>query len=136
MVIPTSSGRVILAGRAGPVNILEPRVSISVAGPDGVFEEIEPVIDTGFSSWLTLPGDLIQDLKLTAYGNRPIRLADASVVYTQTFSALAQWLGHLRPIIVHQADGDRPLLGTALLENYRLTIDMHEGGQVTIGPIS
>ena len=135
MVFPTSSGRVVLVGRAGPVNILEPRVSISVAGHDGECKEVEPVIDTGFSSWLTLPGDLIQELRLTAYGNRPIRLADASVVYTQTFSALVQWQGHLRPIIVHQADGELPLLGTALLENYRLTVDMREDGLVTIGPI-
>ena len=134
MVFPASSGRVALVGRAGPVNILEPRVSISVAGPDGDFKAIEPVIDTGFSSWLTLHGDLIKELKLTAYGNRLTRLANASVVETQTFSALVQWQGHLRPIIVHQVDGERPLLGTALLENYRLTVDMREDGLVT-GPI-
>ncbi len=135
MVFPTSSGQVILVGTAGGVNILEAQVSISVAGRRREFKEVEAVVDTGFSSWLTLPEDIIRELDLTPYGSRRVELADGSVIETDTFSALAQWLGLSRPILIYKTDNDRPLLGTALLENYRLTVDMREEGLVTIGPI-
>ena len=122
-------------GATGGVNILEAQVSISVAGRTREFKEVEAIVDTGFSSWLTLPEDIIQELDLTPYGSRRVQLADGRIVETDIFSALAQWLGRFRPILIYKTGSERPLLGTALLENYRLTIDMRQGGRVSIGPI-
>ena len=39
-------------------------VTISVRGPDGQAREIEAVIDTGYSGFLTLPASLVEDLGL------------------------------------------------------------------------
>ena len=131
----TVSGRVAYVGNVGPVSILEPRVSLLVAGHSREFREVEAVVDTGFSGWITLPDGLIRELRLTYYGPRDNVTADGRVIQLTTYSALAQWLGHLRPIVVHQTDSERPLLGTALLENCRLTVDMRQDGLVTIQPI-
>lgn len=59
-----SQGRVVLAGRVEPVNILEARVVVAVAGPSLEFWEVEAVIDTGFSGWLTLPAAAVRELNL------------------------------------------------------------------------
>ena len=132
----SNNGRVVLVGRVAPVNILEPRLSLEVAGPARQVITLEATIDTGFSGWLTLPETLIEELNLTSYGPRPNRLANDSVVLIQTYSALVQWCGQLRPVIVSNASNVRPLIGTALLENFRLTIDMWEDGAVTVTPRS
>ena len=38
---------------------IEALVEIGVAGLSRVFQRMEVVVDTGFTGWLTLPGDVI-----------------------------------------------------------------------------
>ena len=48
-----------------------------------------------------------------------------------TYGGLVTWDGSLRPIEVDSADSE-PLVGTALLSGYELTIQVVAGGTVTI----
>ena len=134
-MFPPISGRVVLAGRVDPINLLEPRFELPVAGPGRDYRQIEVVIDTGFNGWLTLPKELLDELNLTRYARRPGRLADGTQTLPEIYSALALWHGQPRPILVHQVESEPPLVGTALLENCRLTVDMRQDGLVTIQPI-
>ena len=124
-----------LVGTVGPINLLEPCVTLAVAGPSREFQQLDVVIDTGFSGWLTLPRDLVAELDLTRYGNRASVLATGERVPVEIYSALVMWGGQIRPVFVHEMASGRPLIGTAMLENYRLTIDMHSDGLVDIGLI-
>ena len=128
-------GQVVLAGRVEPVNILEARISVAVAGPSMEFWEVEAVIDTGFSGWLTLPEVAVRGLDLQIYRRRRVRIADNRVTWMLTYRAVAQWQGRQIDILVHQTENPRPLLGTAMLEHCRLTVDMQEGGPVTVTPL-
>ena len=128
-------GQVVLAGRVEPVNILEARITVAVAGPSMEFWEVEAVIDTGFSGWLTLPEVAVRELDLQIYGRRRVRIADNRVTWMLTYRAVVQWQGRQIDILVHQTENPRPLLGTAMLEHCRLTVDMQEGGPVAVTPL-
>ena len=61
-------------------------------------------------------------------------LADNSNVATDVYLATVVWNGVARDIAV-LAMGRRPLVGTALLQDYHLSIDFYEGGTVLIDNI-
>ncbi len=125
----------VLVGRVEPVNILEARVPIAVAGPSREFRELEFVVDTGFSGELTLPESLIRELRLQLYQQRRVLAANNQMIDIPSYYGLVQWHGRVLPVLVYQSENPRPLLGAAMLENCRLTVDMREGGPVAITPI-
>jgi hypothetical protein len=59
------------------------------------------------------------------------RLADGSVVRMRFYQATVLWHGQPRPILVLEASGD-PLVGMSLLYGSRVTLDVMDGGPVTI----
>ena len=129
-------GQVVLAGQSPTVNILEARISVAVAGPSMEFREVEAVIDTGFSGWLTLPAAAVREMNLPAYRIQQMRIANNRTILMTTFRAVAQWQGRQIDILVYQTENPRPLLGTAMLEHCRLTVDMQEGGPVSVTPLA
>lgn len=129
---PRINGRVELVGRVPPFNILEPTVALSIAGPNREFQSLDCVVDTGFNGLLSLPESVVADLGLARHGSRDSRLADGQMVRTVTYWALLLWNDRIEDIIIHQSGSVQPLIGTSMLENCRLTIDMWPGGRVTI----
>ncbi|MGV0026128.1 clan AA aspartic protease [Phormidesmis priestleyi] len=99
---------------------------------EGCFDvEIECVVDTGFEGFLTLPPSLVADLGLPYIVEITANLADDSTVATNVHEATIVWNGIQRQIVV-LGMGRRPLIGTALLEDYHLSIDFCEGGTVLV----
>ena len=96
--------------------------------------EIECVVDTGFEGFLTLPSAAIAQLGLPYLAQINANLADNSNVATDVYLATVVWNGVARDIAV-LAMGRRPLIGTALLQNYHLSIDFCAGGTVLIDEI-
>lgn len=64
-----------------------------------------------------------------------MQIADDRVVRMPTYRAVAQWQDRQEDILVYQTENPRPLLGTALLEHCRLTVDMVVGGPVAVMPL-
>lgn len=122
-------GTVELAGMLGTVPILKPRVSVSVANINGVHRNVMFTVDTGFTGYLTLPPDVIRELDMERLGSRTFRLANDVEGETDLYLA---FFGSA-PIIAHQIDAE-PLLGAAMMNQCRLTVDFWEGGRVTIEP--
>jgi len=60
-------------------------------------------------------------------------LADDSSIMTRLHLATIIWHGVEREVIV--LAGRRPLMGTALIEDYHLSVDFCEGGSVIIDEI-
>lgn len=58
----------------------EPVITLAVQGPSGRAREIEAVIDTGFTGFLTLPPGLISELGLPFVAGNRATLADGSEV--------------------------------------------------------
>src|SRR5438309_1501518 len=110
----------------------EATLRLQVRGPNGQ-QEVEAVIDTGFTGSLTLPTALVTALGLPRRGWRRATLADGSVVRIAAYKATVIWDGQARDVLTLAADGG-PLIGMSLLYGSLVTLQVVDGGQVTIGP--
>ena len=120
---------------SGNVNSdLEAIVSLVVAGRGSRQRQLDAVLDTGFTGYLTLRPSIIAALQLTWLGREQGTLADGSVDLFDVYRATVIWDGQPRPIEVEAANADA-LVGMALLERHSLRIDVVKAGAVTIQPL-
>lgn len=121
---------------AGTVNASsEAIIHLLVCGSDGLDQEIDAIIDTGFSGSLTLPSSVIAALGLPFRRRARAILADGNASLFNIFEATILWDGKSRRIGVHAADTD-PLIGMTLLHGYQLTVQVIENGKVIIEQLS
>jgi clan AA aspartic protease len=92
---------------------------------------VDAVIDTGFTSFLSLPLSIITDLDLPWHYRDVGTLGDGSEVVFEIYKAAVIWDGQNQIIDVAASDAD-PLVGMSLLYGFKLQIETVEGGQVTI----
>ena len=106
-------------------------VTIYLKDPEGWTREIEAVVDTGYSGFLTLPTGLVDELELPfAYMGQAFLANDAEVDFDVHYVTVL-WDGQSRDIEA-DATGSTPLVGMLLLAGYRLTIEVESGGSVAI----
>jgi clan AA aspartic protease len=117
--------------RGSVTSALEAVISLEVRGPLGDQESVQALIDTGFDGFLTLPRQVIARLFLPTRGHRPVILADGSQISVRVYRATVLWDGQARAILVLAAEGP-VLAGMSLLHRYLLTIEVADGGLVTI----
>ncbi len=106
-------------------------VTLHLQESEGRTREIDAVVDTGYSGFLTLPTALVAELDLTyAYMGQAILANDARVNFDVHYATVL-WDGQPRDI---EADvtGSTPLVGMLLLDDHDLTIQVREGGRVLI----
>jgi clan AA aspartic protease len=115
----------------GVVKSDEGRVRLKIKGLRGREREIEAVIDTGYSEWLTLPPEVVAALALRWQSLDRGTLADGSECLFDVYVARVLWDGKVRRILVDEADTD-PLVGMALLRGYELKMQVRSSGRVTI----
>jgi len=115
----------------GAVLADEGRIRLTVRGSRGRERDIEAVVDTGYTSWLTLPPDVIAALSLQWLSLDRATLADGSEVEFDVYAAKVLWDGRVRSVFVDKADAD-PLVGMALLKGYELKMQIRTRGKVTI----
>ncbi|HLP91318.1 MAG TPA: clan AA aspartic protease [Nostocaceae cyanobacterium] len=108
-----------------------PTVNVIFRLPNQPDFSIEFVIDTGFTGELSLPPAAINVMGLPFLYELPANLANNSWVDIRMHEAVIIWNGEERLVNV-LATGRRPLLGTALLDGYELSIQFTEDGLVTI----
>ena len=112
----------------------EATMRLGVIGLQGPPQDIEAVIDTGFTGFLTLPPALVTALGLSWLCRQPGILADGRVEYFDVYIATVIWDGQPRTIEVEAADTE-PLVGMSLLDRHSLRIDVLSGGVVTISAL-
>ena len=84
---------------------------------------IDAWVDTAFDGHFVFSSKLITDLELETLVETEAILADGTTVTLETFVAYLDWFGDLLPVQVVANEGQFPLLGTALLNKCRLTVD-------------
>ncbi len=107
------------------------RISVDLLGRDGLFQATEFVLDTGFAGDLLLPSDMLRQLRLLPGAEVVGALADGQEIRLNSWRGVARWHGHLRNILILEAEGE-PLLGMNLLRGSRVTLEVTRGGSVTI----
>ena len=115
----------------GTIRNRESIIELEVYGPGQPAQQIQAVIDTGYNGYLTLPGRLVTALQLPFAGHRRGTLADGSVTRLDVYLASVVWHGRQIDVLISQTAGV-PLIGMSLLAGSRLTIDVVDGGDVTI----
>lgn len=118
----------------GNVFGLQARINLIICLSEPANIEIECVVDTGFEGFLTLPPVVITELGLPYIARIDANLADNSSVGVNVHLATILWQGMEREVAV-LAMGSRPLIGTALLGDYHLSIDFCDGGTVIVDDI-
>lgn len=113
----------------------EATIRIVVHHPNGQEQEVEAILDTGFSGSLTLPLDVITALGLPWRTRGTVTLANGKEDQFDIYAAVIRWDGAPRNILVEAADPN-PLVGMALLTGYDVHIQVAEGGTVIIEALS
>lgn len=106
-----------------------------LGGADNRAEEVDIVVDTGFTGSLCLPPGLVDSLSLPLVGRGGAVLADGRAVETRVHRARVIWHDLERVVRVLATEGG-PLAGMALLRGSRLTVDAAPGGVVRIEELS
>ena len=116
----------------GAVNVAyEAVIPLRLQGPDGLTRDIEAVVDTGYSGFLTLPSSLVSELRLPfAYVGWAF-LANDDEVSFDVHDVTVLWDGQPRDIKA-DATGSAPLAGMLLLDGHDLSIQVKRGGRVVI----
>jgi clan AA aspartic protease len=106
-------------------------IKLPVRDSAGQEQEVEAVLDSGFTGALTLPPALIAHLGLPWRSNSNAILANGKVEQLAIHAATIIWDGTPRPILI-QAIDNVPLLGMALLVGHDLRARIEVGGLVQI----
>jgi clan AA aspartic protease len=109
-------------------------VRLRLRGPRGVEVDVDAIIDTGFTSSLTLPAATVANLGLIRQSGGSAVLADGSTRQFDIYAAEVDWAGTWRAVLVW-AIGAEALLGMRLLTGHQLRIDTVPGGKVEIIPL-
>ena len=109
----------------------EPVVVLDVQGPSGQASEIEAIIDTGFTGFLTVTPALATELELALEGTSRATLGDGSEVTFDVYDVAVLWDGQPKYVLADAAD-TTPLVGMRLLDRHNLNIDVEDGGRVVI----
>lgn len=107
----------------GTVKSEEGCIRLKVVGPRGRSQEIEAVVDTGYSEFLTLPPSVVASLGLKWRSLDRSTLADGSECLFDIYEAEVVWDGKVRPILIDEADTE-PLVGMKLLKGYELKMQV------------
>ena len=91
---------------------------------------IDFVVDTGFNGYLTLPSPAVAALKLPLESTIVARLADGSESEIPVYLAEIRWNEQVQFVTV-LATGTKPLLGTSLLQGFRLTIEFNADDNIS-----
>ena len=116
----------------GTVNAAyEAVVSLPLRGPSGQARDVDAVVDTGFTRFLTLPPAMIAELGLGFRGVNRVILADGSETTLEVYGVTVVWDGQLREVVAYASD-TTPLIGMSLLHRHNLNVDVEDGGRVLI----
>lgn len=121
----------------GHVRANEAVVSIVLVGPDRELE-IPTVIDTGFNGEFVLPANLMSEFGQGKVSYSESILADGTSVKRRSMYVEFYFPG--KPTRLYRERtielGHEVLIGMRLLDGYRLSIDVIEGGNVSIEPLA
>ena len=115
----------------GIVRAREPLIRLTIRGFRGRQQEVEALVDSGYTGWLTLPPTVIAALHLRWRTFGRGTLADGSVSLFDVYQAKVVWDGRIRLVFVDEFDSS-PLVGMALLRGYEYKMHVRARGKIAI----
>ena len=115
----------------GIVQRREARIRLTILGFRGRLQEIEAVVDSGYTGGLSSPPAIIAALQLRWLTFGRALLADGSMSTFDVFQAKVMWDGRVCTVFVDEFDAT-PLVGMNLLQGYEYKMQVRARGKVTI----
>jgi clan AA aspartic protease len=109
-------------------------VPLRIRGSGGNELDVDAIIDTGFSGFLTLPPALISTMNLPLRSQIDIQLGDGTVRAIDTYDLEVEWNGVWIKVVASEID-TTPLLGMSLLARHQMFMEVVPGGVVDVSPI-
>jgi clan AA aspartic protease len=109
-------------------------IKIAVGRADAPKITIDALIDTGFTSFLSLPIATIGSLGLPWHFRDTGTLGDGSEVVFEVYTGHIIWDGQIQVIDVVASEA-MPLVGMSLLYGFKFQVEVIEGGVITIEAI-
>jgi len=109
-------------------------VRLRVRGPNGIEVGVDTIVDSGFTSSLTLPAAEVSTLGLIRQSGSSAVLADGSLRQFDIYAAEVEWDGRWLPVLVSGV-GNEPLLGMRLMAGHKLIVEVVPDGLVEIIPL-
>ena len=110
-----------------------PRLTLCLPALQGILE-VEFIIDTGFAGDLALPSILVRQLNGLTGGPQERMLATGQPFYCASYEISLDWGNETRTTEVLVLEGE-PLLGTVLMREHLLQVEMSDGGETVIEPL-
>ena len=110
---------------------LEVTIRPNLHSVSGEAQDVEAIVDTGFTGHLALPFELIERLALSWLSRGHAVLADGSLHVSDVYICTLTWNGQARTVEVDEAETD-PLVGMRLLRDHNLSVDVVDNGKVRI----
>ena len=108
-------------------------VDVAIQDYKGELHSFHCALDTGFNGFIALPAHVIQRLELVQSEIRRTVLLDAVEILLPLYWGTMYWCGWVAEVPIPGTEQDS-LVGTALLENSTLTVQVWDGGDVPIEP--
>jgi clan AA aspartic protease len=96
-------------------------ISLRIPGPSGQEEDVDAIVDTGFTGTLTLPFSVISSLGLHWLTQGQAILANGQLETFDVYRATVIWDGQPLRIMLEAAETD-PLVGMTLMYGYDIFI--------------
>ena len=96
--------------------------------------DVEAVVDTGFTEYLLLPSEIINGCGFYYFDTMEFTLANGERIRPSVYVGAVKWFGRATKVNVVCAE-TKPLIGMRLLQGCRVSLDVVDGGPVTITKI-
>lgn len=110
-----------------------PVVTLTLSGENGS-EDVEFVVDTGYTGFLALPESVLASVGAELAGSGYVALAGETYRRTTIYTVTVDWGGEEIEVRAQTLANDY-LLGTKMLRDHQLTVEVGEGGRVLIEPM-
>jgi len=107
-----------------------PHITLTLTG-ESDSTEVDFVIDTGYTGFLSLPKTTLRSLGAIEEGVSYLVLADGTYRRCLLYTVSVEWGESEREVQVAALDDD-PLLGIGLMQEFHLHIEVTEGGSVVL----
>ena len=113
---------------------LLPKAELDIAGPKGDQEHVTALVDTGFTEWLTLPPETIEQLGLNRVSEETLTFGNLTRQAIDVYEVHIFWISEWFTVLAHELPGE-PAIGMELLRGHRLEFDALRDADVDVEPV-
>ena len=114
---------------------LFPTARLEIEREDGDPVQVLAIIDTGFTEWLALPPDIVDQLRFGLVDSEQLIFGNSVSEELSVYEARVKWCEEWRTIRVHQVSG-LPTIGMEMLRRHRIEFDALGDAEIDVEAVA